>query len=59
MKSVLNMIKSLLSAILGVRSQKDAEQDFAQFDYRSYIIVGVIMVLVVIGVLILLVKSVI
>ncbi len=56
MKNIVNMFKSLFSAVLGVRKEKDAEADFEQFDYRHYVAAGVIVVLVIIGLLMLLVK---
>lgn len=54
--AIIQMIKSLLAAILGVRSQKEAEADFATIDWRWYIVFGCIIVLIVIGLLALLVK---
>lgn len=54
--SFLKMLKSLFSAVLGVRSQKDAEADFAEFDYRWYVVLGFVIVLFVVCVLILLVR---
>lgn len=56
---VLQIIKSLLSAIFGVRSQKEAEEDFKQIDYRWYVFFAVMIVLVIIGLLALVVKIVI
>jgi hypothetical protein len=41
----LQIIKSLLAAILGVRSQKEAEEDFKQIDWRWYVLFGCIAVL--------------
>jgi len=57
--AILQIIKSILSAIFGVRSQKEAEADFAQIDYRWYIFIACIIVLIIIGLLMLVVKLVI
>jgi di/tricarboxylate transporter len=54
--AVLQIIKSLLAAILGVRSQQDAEADFAKIDWRWYVVFGAVIVLIVIGLLVVLVK---
>ncbi len=57
--AILQIIKSLLAAIIGVRSQKEAETDFAQIDYRWYIFFACIIVFIVIGLLMVVVRLVI
>jgi hypothetical protein len=54
--AIWQIIKSLLAAILGVRSQKEAEADFAKIDWRWYIVFGCILVFIIIALLASLVK---
>lgn len=50
------IIKSILSAMLGVRSQNEAQIDFKKIDWRWYVFFGFIAVLIFIGVIALAVK---
>ncbi len=50
------IIKSLLAAILGVRSQKEAEKDFKHIDWRWYVFFGCIAVLFFILIIVITVK---
>ncbi len=40
--NILHVVKSVLSAFLGVQSRKNREQDFTQGSITSYIVVGLI-----------------
>lgn len=54
--SILQMIKSICAAILGIRSEKDAQADFEKINYRWYIVFSCLIVLLVIAGLVILVK---
>lgn len=54
--AIWQMIKSLLAAIFGVRSQKEAQADFDKINWRWYIVFACIIVFIIIGLLALLVK---
>jgi hypothetical protein len=51
MKNLWHVVKSVLSAMLGVRPSKEAEEDFAQQSLWPYLLVGVLFILGFIGVL--------
>lgn len=52
------VIKSVLSAMLGVRPAQAAEEDFSQQSVWPFILVGILFVLIFIGTLMLVVKTV-
>ncbi len=54
--AIVQIFKSLLAAIFGIRSEKEAETDFANINWRWYVFFGCIIVLLVIGLLVFLVK---
>lgn len=54
--ALMQIIKSLLAAILGVRSQKEMEEDFKQIDWRWYVFIACLIVFIMIAVLAFLVK---
>ncbi|MFA6038508.1 MAG: DUF2970 domain-containing protein [Legionellales bacterium] len=54
--AIIQIIKSLLAAILGVRSQKEMEEDFSKIDWRWYVLIACILVFILIGLLAFLVK---
>jgi len=42
--TVIQVIKSVLSAVVGVRSEKNRQQDFEQGSLSTYVIVGAIFI---------------
>ena len=48
----LNTIKSVLSAFIGVQSNKNRERDFTEGTFSHFVIVGLIAVLLFVGALI-------
>lgn len=52
------IIMSVLSALLGVRPAKGAQEDFAQGKLWPYVLVGILFILIFIGVLVIVVKQV-
>ncbi len=42
--SVIQVIKSVLSAIIGVQSEKNRQKDFEQGSLSTYVIVGIIFI---------------
>ncbi|MFZ2726977.1 MAG: DUF2970 domain-containing protein [Methylococcaceae bacterium] len=44
--STIQVIKSVLSAVIGVQSSENRERDFQQGSLKSYIIVGVAFIVI-------------
>lgn len=42
--SVIQVIKSVLSAVIGVQSEKNRQKDFEQGSLSTYVIVGIIFI---------------
>jgi hypothetical protein len=54
--SLLKVVKSVLSAMLGVRNAKDAEEDFAQQKIWPFVVVGIVFVVLFVLTLVVVVK---
>lgn len=56
--SLIQVIRSVFAAFIGVQSDKNRQQDFQSDSILPFIIVGVLMALLFVGVLIILVRAV-
>ncbi|MCL7420392.1 MAG: DUF2970 domain-containing protein [Methylobacter sp.] len=54
--TVIQVIKSVLSAVIGVRSEEDRQKDFEQGSLSTYVVVGLIFIVLFVSGLIFLVS---
>lgn len=50
--TILQIIKSVLSAYIGVQSEANRQQDFSQGSMKTYIIAGIVFTVLFVGVII-------
>ncbi len=50
--TILQIIKSVLSAYIGVQSEANRQQDFSQGSMKAYIIAGIVFTVLFVGVII-------
>lgn len=56
--SIVDVIKSVLSAVLGVQSEKNRQKDFTQGSLPMYLIAGLIFTIIFVSVIVALVRMV-
>jgi len=56
--SIVDVIKSVLSAVLGVQSEKNRQKDFTQGSLPMYLIAGLIFTVIFVSVIVALVRMV-
>ncbi|MDD5272946.1 MAG: DUF2970 domain-containing protein [Methylovulum sp.] len=56
--TAIQVIKSVLSAFIGVQSDANRQQDFSQGSLKTYIVAGIVFTVVFVGIIIVVVSAV-